>query len=245
METQKININTIESNKSEIEKFQEQKKELEEKLSHVEGKLEVLSGELKFIPEVREIARLNKKNDSVKSNKEFDDNNRLLDKLYEKVPGLAKKMEEENILKTEKLTLSMQLYEVAGKIRKLEILTAKEKFLETVLSPLIGTIEESINQNEAIIEKYTYQVKDLTEQAGMKLDDAFGTLQMNDKIRIDRVNIKISDQYIVLAELGELKNEIDSIKGNERYASDSIGQAQQKVERIKKSIDGRLLLSKE
>jgi hypothetical protein len=131
---------------------------------------------------------------------------------------------------------------LAEKIRKCEILESKKIFLDTVLVPLIFVVENGINQNEAIIGKYEFQVKSLVDEAGMKLADAFGTLPQKEQIHIGQVQDKNHDLYSVLEELQEVQEEINRIEGIERYAGDSIGQAQQRVERIKKKIAGKQLL---
>ena len=225
-----------------IDELREKAASLHTRLTDLNQAVRFLYDELRDIPESKELSILEKKIDSVKDNKEYDTVNKKIDDIFIKKPDLRVKIAKKETLEEEIRLLGTELSDVNTKIRKFEILESKNEFLAKVLNPLIQTLKDSIDQNYSTLDAYSFKVKDLTEEAGMKLNDALKTLPMNDTLRIEQIETAIGEKERIFEELSELKTYVDKITGEARHDSESIGSAGQQVIRIERTISGKRLL---
>ena len=242
MEHKNFGINTVMEKELSIDELREKAASLHTRLTDLNQAVRFLYDELRDIPESKELSILEKKLDSVKNNTEYGTINKKIDDILVRKPDLQEKRAKKEKLEEDIKLLGTELSEINTKIRKFEILDSRNEFLAKVLSPLIQTLQDSIDQNYGVLDAYSFKVKNLTEEAGMKLNDALKTLPMNDTLRIEHIETAIGEKERIFEELSELKTYVDKITGEARHDSESIGSAGQQVIRIEKTIAGKRLL---
>ena len=95
--------------------------------------------------------------------------------------------------------------------------------------------------NYSSLEAYEYKVKDLTEQAGMKLDDAYKTLSDNDQIRIGKLEDAIGEKEALLERLNEVEKILNDISGEDQKGG-SLDWSKGEIVRVEKILVGKGLL---